>query len=418
MTDMISVEEARELVLSHVEKLDIVVVPLLEAAGRVAAADLTSDIDVSPFANASMDGYALHAEDIATATQDAPVELEVLGEVPAGSVFEGVVGAGQCVRIMTGAPVPEGLDAVVKYEIVQIVAGSGMTDGRVAFFEPAKVNANIREAGEEAKAGQVIVRAGEPIGTAGIGFLAGCGVLEVPVYAKPRVAIMAIGSELVAPTELPGPGHIRNSNEYALAACAQAAGCDVSIMPIVKDDEAVLEEALMQAVATHDFVVTSGGASNGDFDFIKPAVERTGKLLMTTVNMRPGKAQTFGLVDGVPVFGLPGNPAAAYVGFELLVRPALRKMQGRSHFEHPSVMARLTTSRKKKDPRRLFMRSTLAKAEDGVLEVTPAKNQSSGLFGVIQKTNCMAVIPGDTRFVEAGTMIECVLLDVPEEVVL
>lgn len=418
MTDMISVEEARELVLSHVEKLDIVVVPLLEAAGRVAAADLTSDIDVSPFANASMDGYALHAEDIATATQDAPVELEVLGEVPAGSVFEGVVGAGQCVRIMTGAPVPEGLDAVVKYEIVQIVAGSGMTDGRVAFFEPAKVNANIREAGEEAKAGQVIVRAGEPIGTAGIGFLAGCGVLEVPVYAKPRVAIMAIGSELVAPTELPGPGHIRNSNSYALAACAQAAGCDVSIMPIVKDDEAVLEEALMQAVATHDFVVTSGGASNGDFDFIKPAVERTGKLLMTTVNMRPGKAQTFGLVDGVPVFGLPGNPAAAYVGFELLVRPALRKMQGRSHFEHPSVMARLTTSRKKKDPRRLFMRSTLAKAEDGVLEVTPAKNQSSGLFGVIQKTNCMAVIPGDTRFVEAGTMIECVLLDVPEEVVL
>lgn len=418
MTDMISVEEARELVLSHVEKLDIVVVPLLEAAGRVAAADLTSDIDVSPFANASMDGYALHAEDIATATQDAPVELEVLGEVPAGSVFEGVVGAGQCVRIMTGAPVPEGLDAVVKYEIVQIVAGSGMTDGRVAFFEPAKANANIREAGEEAKAGQVIVRAGEPIGTAGIGFLAGCGVLEVPVYAKPRVAIMAIGSELVAPTEIPGPGHIRNSNSYALAACAQAAGCDVSIMPIVKDDEAVLEEALMQAVATYDFVVTSGGASNGDFDFIKPAVERTGKLLMTTVNMRPGKAQTFGLVDGVPVFGLPGNPAAAYVGFELLVRPALRKMQGRSHFEHPSVMARLTTSRKKKDPRRLFMRSTLAKAEDGVLEVTPAKNQSSGLFGVIQKTNCMAVIPGDTRFIEAGTMIECVLLDVPEEVVL
>lgn len=136
----------------------------------------------------------------------------MLGEVPAGSVFEGVVGAGQCVRIMTGAPVPEGLDAVVKYEIVQIVAGSGMTDGRVAFFEPAKVGANIREAGEEAKAGQVIVHAGEPIGTAGIGFLAGCGVLEVPVYAKPRVAVMAIGSELVEPTELPGPGHIRNSN--------------------------------------------------------------------------------------------------------------------------------------------------------------------------------------------------------------
>lgn len=184
------------------------------------------------------------------------------------------------------------------------------------------------------------------------------------------------------------------------------------------DDEAALEEALMQAVATHDFVVTSGGASNGDFDFIKPVVERAGELLMTTVNMRPGKAQTFGLVEGVPVFGLPGNPASTYVGFELLVRPALRKMQGRSHFEHPSVMARLTASKKKKDPRRLFMRAMLTKAEDGTLEVTPAKNQSSGLFGVIQKTNCMAVIPEDVRLAEAGTMIECVLLDVPEEIVL
>lgn len=415
---MISLEEARELVLSRVQPLGSVTVSLLDAAGRVAAADLTSDIDVSPFAHSAMDGYALHAADIAAANADAPVELDVVGEVPAGSVFEGEVAPGQCVRIMTGAPVPTGPDAVVKYEIVGIAVGDGKTGSRVSFTTPAKIGDNIRAAGEEAKAGEVIVRAGEGIGTAGIGFLAGCGVLDVPVYAKPRVAIIAIGSELVEPPTVPTPGHIRNSNSYALAACAKAAGCEADILPIVVDDEDTLAQAVAEAVKTHDFVVTSGGASNGDFDFIKPVVERMGELLMTTVNMRPGKAQTFGLVEGVPVFGLPGNPAAAYVGFEMIIRPALRKMQGRTAFAHPSVMARLTADKKKKDPRRLFMRATLTRAEDGQLEVTPAKNQSSGLFGVIQKTNCMAIIPENVTFVEAGSLIECVLLDVPEEVVL
>lgn len=415
---MISLEEARELVCSHVGAMPAETVDLLDAAGRVSAADLTSDMDVSPFAHSAMDGFALFSEDLASASPEAPVELDVVGEVPAGSVFAGTLEHGQCVRIMTGAPTPAEADAVVKYEIVTVVQGDGRTGSRVAFSAPAKPGDNVRAAGEEAKAGQVIVREGEVIGTAGIGFLAGCGVLEVPVFRRPRVAVIAIGSELVQPPAVPGPGQIRNSNSYALAACARAAGCRADVMPIVADDEDALAEAVLAAAADHDFVVTSGGASNGDFDFIKPVVERLGTLLMTTVNMRPGKAQTFGLVNGTPVFGLPGNPAAAYVGFELIIRPALRKMQGFSATTHPSVFARLTCDRKKKDPRRMFMRATLTKAADGTLEVTPAKNQSSGLFGVIQKTNCMAVFPEDSRFLEAGSMVECILLDVPEEVVL
>ena len=418
MATMISLEEAQALVQANVGRMPVETVGILDAAGRVAAADLASDIDVSPFAHAAMDGFALMHEDIAAATESEPVSLEVIADVPAGSVFEGTLEHGQCVRIMTGAATPAQADAVVKYEIVDVLEGDGKTGSTVAFSKPAAAGDNIRAAGEEAKAGQTVVREGEVIGTAGIGFLAGCGMIEAPVYARPRVAVIAIGSELVAPTEMPAPGHIRNSNSYALAACARAAGCTVDIFPIVRDDEDRLAETVLEAVRDHDFVVTSGGASNGDFDFIKPVVERLGTLLMTTVNMRPGKAQTFGLVNGTPVFGLPGNPAAAYVGFEMIIRPALRKMQGYSALSHPIVKARLTADRKKKDPRRLFMRATITKAEDGTLEVTPAKNQSSGLFGVIQKTNCMAIVPEDITFLEAGSLIDCVLLDVPEEVVL
>ena len=418
MSEMISLEEARALVLSHVRLLPVETVPVLEAVGRVAAADLASDIDIAPFAHSAMDGFAVRASELAGASPESPVELDVIAEVAAGDVFEGVIGAGQCVRIMTGAPLPADADAVVKYEVVNAVSGDGKPGSRVAFRAPADARANVREAGEEARAGEVVVGRGEVVGAAGVGFLASCGITEVPTYRRPRVAVIAIGSELVAPTEVPAPGKIRNSNSYALAACAQAAGAVPVVLPIVEDTHEALAAAVRDAAASYDFVVTSGGASNGDFDFIKPVVEELGQLLMTTVNMRPGKAQTFGLVDGTPVFGLPGNPAAAYVGFEMIVRPALRKMQGFSRFERPVVKARLSTDAKKRDPRRIFLRSTLSKDEAGGYVVTPAKNQSSGLFGPIQRSNCMAILPEGLESRTAGSVVECVLLDVSEEIVL
>lgn len=418
MSEMISLEEARTLVLSHVRPLPVETVPVLEAVGRVAAADLASDIDIAPFAHSAMDGFAVRASELAEASPESPVELDVIAEVAAGDVFEGVIGAGQCVRIMTGAPLPADADAVVKYEVVDAVSGDGKPGSRVAFRAPADARANVREAGEEARAGEVVVGRGEVVGAAGVGFLASCGITEVPTYRRPRVAVIAIGSELVAPTEVPAPGKIRNSNSYALAACAQAAGAVPAVLPIVEDTHEALAAAVRDAAVSYDFVVTSGGASNGDFDFIKPVVEELGQLLMTTVNMRPDKAQTFGLVDGTPVFGLPGNPAAAYVGFEMIVRPALRKMQGFSRFERPVVKARLSTDAKKRDPRRIFLRSTLSKDAAGGYVVTPAKNQSSGLFGPIQRSNCMAILPEGLESRTAGSVVECVLLDVSEEIVL
>ncbi|MCI2241373.1 molybdopterin molybdotransferase MoeA [Adlercreutzia faecimuris] len=416
MTDMISLEEARALVLAQVAPLDSEVVPLLEVVGRVAAADLASDIDIAPFAHSAMDGFALRAAEIAGATEDAPTQLKVIAEIGAGDVFSGAIAPGECVRIMTGAPLPDDADSVVKYEIVAVVEGDGKPGSTVAFAAPTAEGSNVRPAGEEARAGEVVVERGEVIGAAGVGFLASCGVLEVPAYRRPRVAIIATGSELVPPDQVPGPGQIRNSNSYAMAACAQEAGAVPVVLPIVADTFEALRDAVDAASRAYDFVVTTGGAANGDFDFIKPVVDELGDLLMTSVNMRPGKAQTFGLVNGTPVFGLPGNPAAAYCGFELIIRAALRKMQGFAHVDRPTVRARLTAPVRKKDVRRLFSRSTLTRAADGAFEVTPAKNQSSGLFGPIQKSNCLASIPEGPQMLEPGDEVECILLDVSEEV--
>ena len=418
MPEMISVEQARELVLSQVSVLEPETVSVLDAAGRVAAADLKSDIDIAPFAHSAMDGFALRASQIAAACEDAPVELDVIAEVAAGDNYEGEIGEGQCVRIMTGAPLPDAADCVVKYEIVANIAGDGKPGSRVAFSAPAKLRSNVREAGEEARAGETVVAAGEVINCAGAGFLAGCGIVEVPVPRRPKVAIISIGSELVNPTEVPTAGKIRNSNSYALAASARAAGAAATILPIVEDSLESLKAAVVEATKEYDFVVTSGGASNGDFDFIKPCVEQTGELMMATVNMRPGKAQTFGVVNGTPVFGLPGNPAAAYCGFEMLIRPALRKMQGYTNFERPRIHAKLSKDMTKKDPRRIYLRSTISKDSDGNYVVEPAKNQSSGLFGVLQRSNCLAIMPEGNEGRTAGSEIECILLDVSEDVCL
>lgn len=417
MRELISPEEARELVLSQVSVMEVQEVDLLDCVSRVAAADIVSDSDVSPFAHSAMDGFGLRAEDIACASEESPVQLRVIAEIGAGDYYDGPINEGECIRIMTGAALPESVDSVVKYEIVDVVEGDGKTGSTVAFKAPTKHRSNVREAGEEAHAGDVIVRTGEVISAAGIGFLASCGAMRVPTYKRPRVAVIATGSELVDPHTVPGPGKIRNSNSYAIAACVAQAGAIPYVLPIVEDTYEALRDAVADACEQCDFVITTGGAANGDYDFIKKVVSDLGELMMSTVNMRPGKAQTFGMVHGVPVFGLPGNPAAAYVGFHILIRPALRKMQGFSHFDHTKVWARLTDDARRRDPRRIYLRSTIVKDEQGY-SVTPAKNQSSGLFGVIQRSNCLVILPEEGPSLQAGDSVECLLLDIPEELIL
>ncbi len=419
MAELTPLNEALEIVLSHIDAVDVETVDLLDAAGRVAAEDLACDIDNAPFSASGMDGFAVRASQLESASEDHPVELDVIAEVAAGDWYEGSFEEGQCLRIMTGAPVPECADSVVKYEIVGVVEGDGKPGSRVSFTAPVKLGNNVRQPGEEARAGEVVVHAGEVINSGGIGFLASCGVVKVPTYAHPKVAIMATGSELVDPSEVPTKGKIRNSNSSALAACVIEAGGVPVILPIVKDTYDALADAVSAAVKEYDFVITTGGAANGDFDFIKPVVDELGELYLTTVNLRPGKAQTFGLVEGVPVFGLPGNPAAAYMGFQLLVRPMLRKMQGYTRFDRVKVKAKLSRAVKaKRDSRMTMMRATIQKDGEGSYIATPMDKQSSGLFGPLQKSNALIVIPRGDVGHEEGDVVDCVILDVSEEVVL
>lgn len=419
--ELIPVEQARALLLNTVNTLETEKVPLIEALGRISAKNQTSDIDISPFDHSAMDGFAVVASDLANATPEAPIELPVIDEIPAGAYYDKVLQPGTCVRIMTGAPIPDGANAVVKYEIVTNLENDGRAPGRVAFSAPTSAGDNIRQKGEEIAAGEVAIKAGEPLSPAGTGLLASCGLSQVEVYKRPRVAVIPIGSELVEPDTLPLPGQIRDGNSYAIGASVVRAGGIPHLHSIVPDDKDMLAAAVLEAVEESDFVVTSGGASNGDFDYIQQVVKEQGELFMDFVNMRPGKAQTFGLVKNTPVFGLSGNPAAAYCGFEMLVRPALRKMQGYATLDRPRVWARLSRDMKKKDSRRIYLRSTLERLDDGSLQVRPAKSQSSGLFSPFQSGNCLAILPEGvpaSKKVEAGTLVECLLLDVDEGVVI
>ena len=416
MTELIPLEQARAIVLEHTGLLGTETVDLVAAAGRVAVADLAADIDNAPFAAAAMDGFALRASQVAGATEQAPVVLKVVAEVAAGSHYDGALAADECVRIMTGAPAPACADCVVKYEAVRVVEGDGKTGSTVAFSAPAKPGGNVRKPGQEAKAGEVVIHAGEVVNSGGVGFLASCGIVEVPTYLRPRVAIMATGSELVDPHEVPGVGQIRNSNASALAACVVEAGGVPTILPIVKDTYDELAATVQAAAAEYDCVLTTGGAANGDYDFIEQVVRDLGQAYVTAINMRPGKAETYGHVNGTPVFGLPGNPAAAYMGFQMLVRPALRKMQGYTHFERARLKATLACDiSAKKDARMTLMRASVQRDGQGGYTVAPLHNQSSALFGPLQRSNALVVIERGDVGHAAGEELECILLDVPEE---
>ena len=413
----ISVNEARELVRQNVKPGGIVKVLPDQAVGRVLASDLYSDIDVTPFDDSAMDGFCLRSADIAAASADTPVNLTCVAHIGAGSHYDQVIQPGQCARIMTGAPVPEGADTVVKIEIVTF-EGQGSVGDAIAFAAPSKPGNNIRKAGEEAKKGDLILHAGAVITPAGAGLLASTGNLEVPVYAAPKVGIFTIGSELVDASEVPGPGMIRDSNVYSISAYVRAAGCEPVVYPRVTDDEQQIEDAFKRAAEECDVVISTGGACAGDFDYTPAILERLGKIHFLRVNMKPGKSQPFGEINGKPVFVLSGNPGASAMGFEIFVRPALRLLQGFTAIDHPTVMAKLSADTKKKDARLFFNRGFLSKDEQGEYVVSMCKNQSSGLYGSLQESDCLVILPEGAGLISAGTPVTCVLNRIDEGVLL
>jgi molybdopterin molybdotransferase len=419
-TDMLSVEDARATVLEQTTQAVAEKVGLIASINRVLAQDIVSDVDIAAFENSSMDGFALRADDIAAASDQNPATLDIVGILGAGAVFEGEVQAGQALRIMTGAPMPSGADTVVKIEDTQVLGESSQAPvgTQVVVTKQSQRGANVRPRGEEALKGDILLHTGDPVSMAGVGLLASTGHAEVLVYGRPRVAILSTGSELVEVTQVPGPGQIRNSNTPALAAAVLDAGGLPTILPPVEDTREALTEALRSAVRDHDFVVMSGGAAEGDFDYTTPVIRDLGTVYFNKVNMRPGKAQTYGVIAGTPIFGLPGNPAAAAVGFEILVRPVLRKTQGFLALERPTLKATITTDFKKHEPRRQYLRALLTKQEDGSFTVTPSKNQSSAVLGALNESNCLLIVPEGMEPLAAGDTVTCLRTDIPEGVIL
>lgn len=411
---MISVEEARERVLARIQRLEAEEVPLLEALDRVLAEDIASDVDIAPFDNSAMDGYAVRSADVAAASEDAPAELDVVEHIPAGAFPQVTVGEGQASRIMTGAPVPEGADAVVMVERTRAVRGEGGAGGRTAVLASARVGENIRKRGEDVRRGEVVLAAGEVVSPAAVGLMAAMGRPRVKVYRRPRVAIVATGDELVGIDELPGPGKIRNANSYSLAAQVLAAGGEPHILPVARDN-APDTRAIISRAPEFDLMVSTGGVSMGDFDVVKDVLLELGRMDFWKVAMRPGAPQTYGVIGETPFFGLPGNPTSTMVGFELFVRPALLKMEGRTALDRPTVVARLTHDVRKKADRRYFLRARLTKVDDGYT-VTLSGAQSSAMLTSMHHADCLASVPQGVSLAEAGSEVLCIRLDTKEGV--
>lgn len=425
---MIPVEEARARILQHFAPLPAQVVPLLDAVGQVLAADIGATFNIPPLANTSMDGYAVRAADTAGATYATPRTLRVVGWLPAGAVYDGSVGPGEAVRIMTGAPIPAGADAVVPFEETDEqehettqgratktpLAGDTAPHETVRIDVEAKPRANIREVGEDVRDGEVVLRTGTVIRPAHIGVIASLGLDRVAVHRRPRVAILSTGDELLRPGEPLAPGKIYDANAYSLAAVVADCGGVPRILEVARDTVEALTARIHEALADADMLVTSAGVSRGDFDVVKEVLAREGNVGFWTVNMRPGKPLAFGTFEVagrvIPHLGLPGNPASALMTFELFGRAAIYAMLGNPDgWQRPVVRARAAQRIASGDGRRFYARATVT-YEDGGYVVRFAGSQSSGVLTTTASANALAICP-EHATVEAGEECDVILLD-------
>lgn len=405
---MIGVDEARERILARFQALTVEEVVLLDAVGLVLAADVVADSDVPPFRNSAMDGYAVRSEDVAR----APVVLRVIDHVAAGAVSERQVGPDEAMRIMTGASLPGGADAVVRFEETDEVDRPGPARERrdVQVRRSVRAGANVREAGEDLRAGTLAITNGMRLGAAEVGVLASLNMEYVRVHRRPVVGILATGDEVRELGQQLGPGEIRNSNSYALAALVRRYGGVPVLLGVARDTETDLLEAL-RGTASVDMLVTSGGVSVGDFDVVKNVLQAKGDVEIWQVRMKPGKPLAFGMLGGVPLLGLPGNPVAALVSFEQFGRPAVLKMLGRSDLAMPTVQAVLQGRLENRGGRRHFERGVLEYAGGG-FKVRSVGQRGSAVLSALTQANCLIVVPETVEVVEAGSVVEVQVPDV------
>ncbi|MEC8895910.1 MAG: gephyrin-like molybdotransferase Glp [Planctomycetota bacterium] len=397
--DLISLEDARETMLSLVGVIDTESCATPEAVGRVLRQAVEARDLIPPFDNSAMDGYAVQAADLAAATEDHPVTLPVAFRLQAGEVAAEPLAAGSAVRIMTGAPLPPGAEAVVPHELTKF------TDTEVTFSDPIKAGRNVRPAGGDMRPGDVPLGPGAVLGPSQLGIAATLGYASLEVSRRPRVAILSPGDELVDIAEQPGPGKIRNSNACSLRAAVIESGCEPIDLGIIPDNTPAIREAISAAIERGaDALVSTGGASAGDFDFIKEVVsEDADPAHVFKVAMKPGKPQVFGLFDGRPFFGLPGNPAAAIVSFEVFVRPGLRKLQGCSRVLPELFEVRFPFEQHYK-PGRVFLLRTRVEpsSEGGGYEVVRPGEQDSSFLASLARANAIVVLPPEGGPVPEG----------------
>ncbi len=402
-----NVEDARAIVLDCIEPVGVEKIPIRSSLGMVLAEDIRSDVNISPFDNSAMDGYAVKAADIQDASPDNQVILRVIDDVRAGYVTGKTLQPGEAIRIMTGAPVPEGADSVVMKEYTET------QDDRIVIKKAVKPGENIRRSGEDVKIGDLVLKRGYVIGSAAMGLLASLGRYEVNVGRKPRVAILATGDELVDVGEDLAPGKIRSSNSYTLFAQVLESGGIPIDLGISKDDPLDVKTKI-QTGLDYDMILTSGGVSVGDYDFVKEVMTELGlELKFWKVAMKPGKPVAFGLIQGKPVFGLPGNPVSSMVTFELLARPAILKMGGHKKLRRPEVVAVLENDVKKRPGRRHYVRARVSR-ENGSYIVTTTGPQSSGILRSMTLANGLVIIPEESDGKKAGEEVTVHLLDRPE----
>lgn len=419
---MISVEDARERILGFFSQLGTEERVISDALGQVIIEDIVGPFDVPPWDNSAMDGYALRAGDIDNAHPDVPVTLKVIGSIAAGEMPSESVKQGAAIRIMTGAPLPDGADAVVPFEDTDEGERGmgGQTPDEISVRIPVPPGGNIRPAGGDISAGETVIEVGAVLRASEIGVLASLGFGTVKVIRRPVAAILATGNELIEPTEPYQPGKIYNSNSYGVAAAVHAAGGIPKRLGIARDTVESISSALQEGMAEADVVISTAGVSKGDYDLVKDVLAQHGRIELWSVRMRPAKPLAFGMLSGdggrqVPLLGLPGNPVSSLVAFEQLGRPALYKMMGRSDFERPTVQAVLEEPIHNHDARRVYARAIVTK-RNGTYYARLTGEQSSNVLTSMSRANGLAICPEDDPVKEAGEVVTVQMTDWPESV--